>query len=137
MKVTQHLSLLWALTLAACVGPTPSDVWATPDDVWSWQVDRNYQRFARCLADTLNNAPIYSWFFQAPRPITSFDQPWRYEKIVLQSVDPFGVTQVSIQIAPATERTTQVIASAKNLAAFGGGSPMYYVQGSVEYCARV
>jgi hypothetical protein len=137
MRIAPRLALLVTMALAACVGPTPSDVWATPDDVWTWQVDRNYQRFAHCLAHTLNTAPIYSWFFQAPRPVTNFDQPWRYDKIVLKSIDPFGVTQVSIQIAPATERTTQVIASAKNLAAFGGGSPMYYVQGSVEYCARV
>ena len=136
MKITQRLALLLTLALAACVGPTPSDVWATPDDVWTWQVDRNYQRFAHCLADTLNTAPIYSWFFEAPRPITNFDQPWRYDKVILQSVDPFGVTQVNIQIVPTTDHTAYVIASAKNLAALGGGAPMYYVRGSVEFCTR-
>jgi len=30
----------------------------SPEDTWTWQVNRNYQRMARCLTDSLNNAPV-------------------------------------------------------------------------------
>jgi hypothetical protein len=56
---------------SACV--TADTVWASPEDIWIWQVDQNYQQFAHCLIDALNSAPVRSWFYQAPRPITSFD----------------------------------------------------------------
>ena len=48
--------LLLALTalLTACV--SPDNVRAAPEDTWTWQVNQNYQRFAHCLTDTLNNA---------------------------------------------------------------------------------
>jgi hypothetical protein len=78
------LSLL-ALTalLTACV--SPDNVRAAPEDTWTWQVNQNYQRFAHCVTDTLNSAPVQSWFYQAPRPITSFDQQWQRHRIILKS----------------------------------------------------
>jgi len=136
MKITHTLALLPIWTLVACVGPTPADVWATPDDIWTWQIDQNYQRIAHCLADSLNSAPQYSWFFQAPRPITSFEQQWQLDKVVLKSVDPLGVEQVRIQVVADAPQSTRIIAAAKNLEALGGGAPMYYVRAYVEYCAH-
>ena len=129
------LSLL-ALTvlLTACV--SPDDVRAAPDDTWTWQVTQNYQRFAHCLADTLNNAPAQSWYYQAPRPITSFDQQWQRHRIILKSIDPLGVEQVRIEVQGIDERDTRVLASAKNLEALGGGAPMVYVRAYVDVCLR-
>jgi hypothetical protein len=135
MKITQTLVLLLTGALTACA-PTTADVWASPDDTWTWQVNQNYQRFAHCLTDTLNSAPQHSWFFQAPRPITSFEQRWQLDKIVLKSVDPLGVEQVRIQVVGDSERDTRVIAVAKNLEALGGGAPMYYVRAYVDFCSH-
>jgi hypothetical protein len=136
MKITRKLVLALIGTLSACT-PTPSDVWASPDDTWTWQVNQNYQRFAHCLADGLNSAPQHSWFFQAPRPITSFEQRWQLDKIILKSVDPLGVEQVRIQVIDESERSTRIIAVAKNLEALGGGAPMYYVRAYVDFYSRV
>ena len=60
------LAIALAAMLSACV--TPDNLQASPEDTWTWQVDQNYQQFAHCLADTLNSAPVHSWFYQAPRP---------------------------------------------------------------------
>jgi hypothetical protein len=136
MKITQKLVLLVTWGLVACVGPTADDVWATPDDIWTWQINLNYQRVAHCLADTLNSATQYSWFFQAPRPITSFEQQWQLDKIVLKSVDPLGVEQVRIQVVGDAPQSTRIIAAAKNLEALGGGAPMYYVRAYVAFCSH-
>ena len=126
-------ALALAAMLTSCV--TPDDVQATPEDTWTWQVSQDYQRFAHCLTDTLNSAPIQSWFYQAPRPITSFDQQWQKHRIVLRSVDPAGVEQVHIEVAGIAEHTTRVFAGAKNLEALGGGAPMVYVRAYVDVCA--
>ena len=135
MKVTRALVLTSVAVLTACA-PTPSDVWASPDDIWTWQVNENYQRFAHCLADGLNNAPQHSWFFQAARPITSFEQLWQIDKIILKSIDPLGVEQVRIQVIGESDQSTRAIAVAKNLEALGGGAPMYYVRAYVDFCSR-
>jgi len=89
---------------------------------------------ARCVTDSLNNAPVHSWFFQAPRPITSFE--WRSNRIVLKSIDPQGVEQVRIELTGIAGYNTRVVAGAKNLEALGGGAPMVYVRGYVDDCAR-
>ena len=117
---------------SACV--TSDDVWAAPEDVWTWQVDLNYQRFGHCLVDTLNSAPVHSWFYQGPRPITSFEQQWQQDRIILKSVDPAGVEQVRIQVVPLGARITYVVANAKNLELLGGGAPMLYVRAYVDIC---
>jgi len=136
MKTTRKLVLPLVAALTACVGPNSADVRASPDDIWTWQVSQNYQSIAHCVADALNSAPQHSWFFQAPRPITSFEQPWQIHKIILKSVDPLGVEQVRIQIVSDSERSARIVAAAKNLEALGGGAPMYYVRAYVEFCAR-
>src|ERR1700759_26828 len=120
--------LLLGLTalLTACV--TPDNIRAAPEDTWTWQVNQNYQRFAHCLADTLNSAPVQSWFFQAPRPITSFDQQWQRDRIILTSIGPWGTEQVRIQVQGIDEHDTRIVAVAKNLEALGGGAPMVYVR---------
>jgi hypothetical protein len=59
--VSSSLSL--AGLLSACI--SPDNVRALPEDIWTWQVNRNYQQFARCLTDALNAAPVHSWFYQA------------------------------------------------------------------------
>ena len=130
------LMLLLVLTalLTACV--SPENVRAAPEDTWTWQINRNYQRFAYCVADALNSAPAQSWFYQAPRPITSFDQQWQRNRIILKSIDPLGVEQVRIEIDGVGEHESRVIAGAKNLEAFGGGAPMVYVRAYVDVCAR-
>jgi hypothetical protein len=120
--------------LTACA-PTPEDIRVSPDDTWTWQVNQNYQRLAHCLADALNAAPVHSWFFQAPRPITSFEQQWQRNQIVLRSIDPVGVEQVRIQVTGLAERGARVVAVAKNLQRLGGGFPMYYVRAYVDFCA--
>jgi hypothetical protein len=127
---------LLALTalLTACV--SPDDVRAAPEDTWTWQVSRNYQQFAHCLTDALNSAPVHSWFYLAPRPITSFDQQWHRNRIILKSIDPLGVEQVHIEIDGIGEHDTRIAVGAKNLEAFGGGAPMVYVRGYVDVCAR-
>jgi hypothetical protein len=135
MKIMQLLVSPLIAALSACT-PGPSDVLATPDDVWTWQIDQNYQRIAHCLADALNGAPQHSWFAQAPRPITSFEQQWQLDKIVLTSVDPFGVEQVRITLVGESAWRTRIFAAAKNLEALGGGTPMYYVRAYVDFCAR-
>jgi hypothetical protein len=135
MKITRKLVLAVIGLLGACA-PTPSDIWASPDDTWTWQVNQNYERLANCLADGLNSATQHSWFFQAPRPITSFEQLWQIDKIILKSVDPLGVEQVRIQVIDESERSTRIIAVAKNLEALGGGAPMYYVRAYVDFCSR-
>ena len=129
------LSLL-ALTalLTACV--SPDNVRAAPEDTWTWQVNQNYQRFAHCVTNTLNSAPVQSWFYQAPRPITSFDQQWQRHRIILKSIDPLGVEQVRIEVQGIDERDTRILASAKNLEALGGGAPMVYVRAYVDVCLR-
>ena len=128
--------LLLALTalLTACVNP--DDVRAAPEDTWTWQVNQNYQRFAHCLTDALNSAPVQSWFYQAPRPITSFDQQWQRNRIILKSIDPLGVVQVHIEVDRIGEHDTRIVVGAKNLEAFSGGAPMVYVRGYVDVCAR-
>ena len=119
--------------LSACV--TPDSFRAAPEDTWTWQVNQNYEQFAHCLTDALNGAPVQSWFYQAPRPITSFDQQWQRNRVILESIDPQGVEQVRIEVAGFAEHLTRVYASAKNLEAFGGGAPMFYVRGYVHFCA--
>jgi hypothetical protein len=133
--MTKALSLL-ALTalLTACV--SPGNVRAAPEDTWTWQVNQNYQRFAHCVTDALNSAPVHSWFYEAPRPITSFDQQWQRHRVILKSIDPLGVEQVHIEVDGIDARDTRVIAGAKNLEAFGGGAPMVYVRAYVDVCAR-
>ena len=126
--------LALAATLTACV--TPDDVRVVPEDTWTWQVDRNYQQFAHCLTDSLNSAPVHSWFYLAPRPITSFEQQWQANRIILKSIDPAGVEQVRIAVAGVDEYSTRVVANAKNLEALGGGAPMVYVRAYVDVCAR-
>src|ERR1700745_109290 len=102
--------LLLSLTalLTACV--SPDDVRAAPEDTWTWQINQNYQRFAHCLTDTLNSAPVQSWFHQAPRPITSFDQQWLRHRIILASIDPWGIQQVRIEVQGIDERDTPILA---------------------------
>ena len=134
MKITPLLAPPLVSALIACA-PGPSDVWAMPDDIWTWQLDQNYQRVAHCLADALNSAPQHSWFSQAPRPITSFEQQWQLDRVVLKSVDPLGVEQVRIQVTGESAHSTRIFAAAKNLEALGGGTPMYYVRAYVDFCA--
>ena len=128
--------LLLAVTalLTACV--SPDDLRAAPEDTWTWQVNQNYQRFAHCLTEALNSAPAHSWFYQAPRPITSFDEQWQRRRVILKSIDPLGVEQVHIEVDGIDARDTRIIAGAKNLEAFGGGAPMIYVRAYVDVCAR-
>src|SRR5271166_3655005 len=97
MKVVHMLGLALGGVLTACA-PAPSDIRASPDDTWTWEVSQNYQRFAHCLTDALNNAPEHSWFYQAPRPVTSFEQQWQRNRVVLKSVDPANVEQVRIDV---------------------------------------
>jgi hypothetical protein len=120
--------------LTACV--SPDNVRAAPEDTWTWQVNQNYQRFAHCLTDALNSAPVTSWYYQAPRPITSFDQQWQRHRIILQSIDPWGIEQVRIEVQGIDEHDTRLLASVKNLQALGGGAPMVYVRAYVDVCAR-
>ena len=126
--------LALSAVLGACV--TPDDVLATPEDTWTWQVNQNYQWLAHCVTDSLNEAPVHSWFYLAPRPITSFEQQWWQNRIVLKSIDPQGVEQVRIAVAGVDEYSTRVVANAKNLEALGGGAPMVYVRAYVDNCAR-
>jgi hypothetical protein len=129
------LSLLaLAAVLTACV--SPDNVRAAPEDTWTWQVGRNYQQFAHCVTDALNAAPVHSWFYQAPRPITSFDEQWQRHRVILKSVDPWGVEQIRIEISGIAERDARVAAAAKNLEALGGGAPMVYVRAYVDLCAQ-
>ena len=107
-----------------------------PQDTWTWQVNQNYQRFAHCLTDSLNSAPVTSWFYLAPRPISSFDQQWQRHRIILQSIDPWGIEQARIEVQGIDEHDTRIVASAKNLQALGGGAPMVYVRAYVDVCAR-
>ena len=132
IKVEPLAPLALAALLSACV--TPDYVRAAPEDTWTWQVNRNYQRMARCLTDSLNNAPVHSWFYMAPRPITSFE--WRSNRIVLKSIDPQGVEQVRIELTGIAGYDTRIVAGAKNLEALGGGAPMIYVRAYVDNCAR-
>ena len=83
---------MFLLTLTALLTGclSPDHVRAAPEDTWTWQVSRNYQQFAHCLTDALNSAPVHSWFYEAPRPITSFDQQWQRRRIILKSVDPLA-----------------------------------------------
>ncbi|HMD63013.1 MAG TPA: hypothetical protein VKF83_03445 [Stellaceae bacterium] len=126
--------LALSVVLGACV--TPDDVLATPEDTWTWQVNQNYQWLAHCVTDSLNEAPVHSWFYLALRPITSFEQQWWQNRIVLKSIDPQGVEQVRIAVAGVDEYSTRVVANAKNLEALGGGAPMVYVRAYVDNCAR-
>jgi len=134
VKIAPMSALALAALLTACV--TPDNVRAAPEDTWTWQVNQNYQQFAHCLTDALNNTPVQSWFYQAPRPITSFEQQWQRNRIILRSIDPTGVEQVRIEIAGIAEYGTRIVANAKNLEALGGGAPMVYVRGYVDVCAR-
>lgn len=126
------LALIAVLT--SCV--SPDNVRAAPEDTWTWQLNRNYQGFAHCLTEALNSAPVQSWFYQAPRPITSFDQQWQRHRIILRSIDPWGIEQVRIEINGIDERDTRIVAGAKNLEALGGGASMIYVRAYVDICAR-
>ncbi len=128
------LALALTALLTACV--SPENVRAAPEDTWTWQVNRNYQQFAHCVTDTLNSAPVHSWFYEAPRPITSFDQQWQRHRVILKSIDPLGVEQVRIEVNGIDELHTRVVAGAKNLQALGGGAPMVYVRAYVDVCAR-
>jgi hypothetical protein len=133
-KIARKLLFPWLAVVTACV-PTPADIRASPDDTWTWQVNQNYERFAQCLTEALNGAPQHSWFFQAPRPITSFEQQWQKNQIILKSIDPSGIEQVRIQLVAVSERQARVIAVAKDLERLGGGAPMYYVRASVDVCS--
>jgi hypothetical protein len=121
--------------LTACA-PTPAEIRATPDDTWTWQVNQNYQRFAHCLTDGLNNAPEHSWFFQAPRPVTSFEQQWQRHRVVLRSVDPANIEQVRIDVTGISDRESRIVAVAKNLEILGGGTPMFFVRYYVWVCSQ-
>jgi hypothetical protein len=134
IKIAPLAPLAMAAILGACV--TPDYVRAAPDDTWTWQVNRNYLQLAHCVADSLNDAPVHSWFYLAPRPITSFDQQWRRNRIVLQSIDPQGIEQVRIELTPLAGYATRITANVKNLEALGGGAPMIYVRAYVDNCAR-
>ena len=123
-----------AAILTGCV--SPENVQTSPTDTWTWQVNKDYQRFAHCVTDALNGAPVHSWFYEAPRPITSFDQQWQRNRIILKSIDPWGIEQVRIEVAAVDPHITRVIAGAKNLEALGGGAPMAYVRAYVEVCAQ-
>ena len=98
-------------------------------------MNQNYERFAHCLADALNSAPVQSWFYQSPRPITSFNQQWQRNRIIPRSIDPAGVEQVRIELDGIAAYRTRTLATAKNLEALGGGSSMGYVRGYVQFCA--
>jgi hypothetical protein len=128
-----QLTLIGALTGCA---PSPSDIRATPDDTWTWQIDQNYQHFAQCLTNGLNNAPEHSWFYQAPRPVTSFEQQWQRNRVVLRSVDPANIEQVRIDVIGVSDRHARVVAVAKNLQILGGGVPMSFVKYYVGVCAQ-
>jgi hypothetical protein len=97
--------------------------------------EENYQRFAHCLAYQLNNASEHSWFLQAPRPVTSFEQQWQTDQITLRSVDPWGIEQVNIRVIDVAAHYSRIVAHAKNLERLGGGAPMYYVRAYVDLCA--
>jgi hypothetical protein len=127
-------AVLAAAILAGCV--SPENVQTSPTDTWTWQIDKDYQRFAHCVTDALNGAAVHSWFYEAPRPITSFDQQWQRNRIILKSIDPWGIEQVRIEVAAVDPHITRIIAVAKNLEALGGGAPMGYVRAYVEVCAR-
>ena len=127
-------ALALTVVLSSCV--TPGDVRAAPEDTWTWQLDRNYQEFAHCLTEALNSTPVQSWFYQAPRPITSFDQQWQRQRIILRSVDPWGTEQVRIEVNAIDEHETRILAVVKNLEALGGGASMVYVRAYVDVCAR-
>jgi hypothetical protein len=135
MKIAQRL-LLPLIGLVTACAPTPADIRASPDDTWTWQVNQNYQPTAQCLTDTLNNAPEHSWFFLAPRPITSFEQQWQRNRIILRSIDPVGVEQVRIEVVGIADNRARIVAVAKNLESLGGGAPMYYVRAYVAVCTR-
>jgi hypothetical protein len=135
MRIAHTLVLALVGVLPACA-PTPADIRATPDDTWTWQVNRNYQGFAHCLTDALNSAPEHSWFYQAARPVTSFEQQWQRKRIILKSVDPANVEQVRIDVDGVSDRITRVIAVAKNLEILGGGAPMSFVRYYVGICSR-
>jgi len=126
--------LALAAMLTACV--SPDIVRTAPEDTWTWQVSRNYQQFAHCVTDALNSAPVHSWFYQAPRPITSFDEQWQRHRVLLKSIDPWGIEQIRVEINGIAERDTRVAAAAKNLEALGGGAPMVYVRAYVDLCAQ-
>jgi hypothetical protein len=135
MKVPRMLGLSLIGVLTACA-PTPAEIRATPDDTWTWQVNQNYQRFAHCLTDGLNNAPEHSWFFQAPRPVTSFEQQWQRHRVVLRSVDPANIEQVRIDVTGISDRESRIVAVAKNLEILGGGTPMFFVRYYVWVCSQ-
>src|SRR5919108_3073027 len=132
IKVAHKLVLPLIAVLNGC---SPEAISASPDDTWTWQVNQNFERFAHCLADSLNSAPEHSWFYQAPRPITTFEQQWRSDQITLKSVDPWGVEQVRIEVIGLSERSSRVVAFAKDLERLGGGFPMYYVRAYVDFCS--
>jgi len=134
MKVVHMLGLALGGVLTACA-PAPSDIRASPDDTWTWEVSQNYQRFAHCLTDALNNAPEHSWFYQAPRPVTSFEQQWQRNRVVLKSVDPANVEQVRIDVTGVSDHVSRVVAVAKNLEFLGGGAPISFVRYYVGVCS--
>ncbi len=133
---TAHILVPALVGVLVNCAPTPSDIRATPDDTWTWQVNQNYQRFAQCLTDGLNNAPEHSWFYQAPRPVTSFEQQWQRNRIVLKSVDPANVEQVRSDVTGLSDRQARIVAVAKNLEILGGGVPMSYVRYYVGVCSQ-
>src|SRR5260370_39958496 len=135
MRIAHTLVLARVEVLTACARAR-SEIRATPADIWTWQVNQNYQGFAHCLTDALNSAPEHSWFYQAPRPVTSFEQQWQRNRIILKSVDPANVEQVRIDVDGVSDRTTRVIAVAKNLQILGGGMPMSFVRYYVGICSR-
>lgn len=134
-RIIKAISLLApAAILTACV--SADNVRAAPEDTWTWQVNRDYRQFAHCVTDALNAAPMHSWFYQAPRPITSFNEQWQAHRVILKSIDPWGIEQIRVEINGIDERATRVAAAAKNLEALGGGAPMLYVRAYVDLCAR-
>lgn len=134
MRTADRLALALIGLVTACV-PSPDQIRSSPENTWTWQVNRNYRRFAHCLTDQLNGAPEHSWFFQAPRPITTFDEQWQRNQITLKSVDPWGVEQVLIQVISVSNQGSRVVARVKDLQRLGGGAPMYYVRAYVDVCA--
>jgi len=131
IKVAPLAVLAFAALLSACVTPRMSgQAPRIPDLAAEPGLPAN-----GALPDRLtDNAPVHSWFYLAPRPITSFE--WRANRIVLKSIDPQGVEQVRIELTGIAAYNTRVVAGAKNLEALGGGAPMVYVRAYVDDCAR-
>jgi hypothetical protein len=137
MRRPQFRWMMFAAVTIVLIGcaPRAEDIRVSPEDTWTFQVGRDYRSFAHCLADSINGAAEHSWFYQAPRPITTFKEDWEGHRITMTSVDPWGVEQVHVQAIGVSPTATRVVARAKNLERLGGGTPLVYVKGYVGVCA--